>query len=532
MNVTASHIPYSHTNAFSTMVLDYLHDAPGLRPFYQHKPTLDGIKQAIEERKNFKYNRALLVEQLQKQYHAIATTDAVKHNIEALLSENTFTICTAHQPNIFTGHLYFIYKILHAIKLAATLKEQLSQYNFVPVYYIGSEDADLQELGEVCINTKKYQWHTKQTGAVGRMKVDKELLKIIDEIEGQISIDPYGKEIMDSVRSAYSIHKTIEQATFEFTNTLFASYGLVVLMPDNAALKKEYSQIMWQELTNNFSAKAVADTVSELPSSYKVQAAGRDINLFYLLDDSRQRIEKAGDVWKIVHTNKHFTKDELFQDLQNNPERYSPNVILRPVYQEMILPNIAFIGGGGELAYWLELKKVFEQAKVPYPVLVLRNSFMLVNKKNANAMAKLSLPAEDFFSPVLDIINTIVKKASEHQWSLEEEKAGLKKLYHAIQTAARQADTTLQAHVEALQVQALKKVEALENKMLKAARHKFDAEQRQVNKLKQALFPGNNLQERVDNILPYYSMYGKNILEALYQHSNALQQDFTILTEE
>jgi bacillithiol biosynthesis cysteine-adding enzyme BshC len=532
MNFKAQHIPYGKTNAFSKIVLDYINAAPALQPFYNHAPTLDGIKRTILERRNFNNNREVLVAQLKKQYETVQTSAAVKANIDALLSENTFTICTAHQPNIFTGHLYFIYKILHAVILAAELKEQISDCNFVPVYYMGSEDADLEELGEVSINGKKYQWQTKQTGAVGRMKIDKDFIKIIDEIEGQLSVEEFGNEIIASVRKAYVLNKTIELATFEFTNELFADFGVVVLMPDNAVLKNEFSEIMKKDLVEKFSSKAVAETIAAFPAEYKVQAAGRDINLFYLDDNSRDRIEEENVTWKIVNTDKHFTKEEIFNVLENNPECFSPNVILRPVFQEVILPNIAFIGGGGELAYWLELKRVFEAVKVPYPVLVLRNSFMLVNKKTTDSINKLSFTTTDFFMDELELINTLVKKETTLSLSLEKEKAGLKELYSKMQSAAALTDTTLKGHVEALQTQALKKLEALGKKMLKAERLKFEAQQRQISKIKQTLFPNNNLQERVDNILPYYSIYGKDIFEMLYKNSTGMQQDFTIITED
>src|SRR6185312_9333604 len=175
----SQYIPYSKTGKFTKIILDYVAGANDVKDFYNHEVNINGVKVSIGERKKFHTNRQLLVEQLQLQYKNINSDHAVANNIKALADANTFTICTAHQPNIFTGHLYFIYKILHAIKLADDLKKQLPEYNFVPVYFMGSEDADLDELNHVIIDGKKYLWHTKQAGAVGRMKVDESLLKLI-----------------------------------------------------------------------------------------------------------------------------------------------------------------------------------------------------------------------------------------------------------------------------------------------------------------------------------------------------------------
>ena len=343
MDTASQFISYLQTGCFSKIVTDYIAEKKILQPFYSHPVSKEGIKSAITQRNLFTTNRPLLVDVLLKQYASLHTSDAVKSNIDALLNENTFTICTAHQPNIFTGHLYFIYKILHTVKLAKELKEQVQDYDFVPVYYMGSEDADLEELGEVNINGKTYQWKTEQKGAVGRMKIDKAFIALIDEIEGQLSVEKFGDEILVQVKKAYSIDKTIEQATFEFTNYLFADYGLVILLPDSAVLKNEFSSIIKKELAEQFSGKAVAETIAHFPTEYKVQAAGREINLFYLKDDSRERIEKVNSEWSIVNTKIKFTSEEILDELKNHPERFSPNVILRPLFQEMILLTLLLV---------------------------------------------------------------------------------------------------------------------------------------------------------------------------------------------
>lgn len=528
---SAQQIPYAQTKAFSSIVIDYIDNAPALQPFYLHKPDLEGIKNAIAGRKNFTTNRKVLVNRLNAQYAGMEVGEKVQKNINSLLQENTFTITTAHQPNIFTGHLYFIYKILHVIKLAEDVKLQINDCDFVPVYYMGSEDADLEELGEVTINGKKYIWKTRQAGAVGRMKVDKAFIDLMDAIEGQLLVEPYGKEIMDMVRNAYSIHKTIEQATFELVHELFAAYGLLVFLPDNATLKKEFAPIIRKELQEQFSNKAVTETMNSFPAEYKVQAAGREINLFYLKEDSRERIEKANGQLSIVNSTVRFDDSAILEELENHPERFSPNVILRPVFQEMILPNIAFIGGGGELAYWLELKKVFDAVQVPYPVLILRNSFMLVNKKAAKKIESLHMNAIDFFKPTHILMLQLVQQSSELQLQLSEEKNHLAALYQTINQVAAAVDITLQKHTEALFKNALKKLEQLEKKMLVAEKKKYEAQQRQVEKIKASLFPGSHLQERVDNMLPYYARYGSSFIEMIYTYSGNFQQEFCIISE-
>jgi bacillithiol synthase len=531
MNFSSQNILYQSTGFFSKLVADYISQSETLYPFYAFAPTLDGIKKAIEARKKYPTNRKELVEILKKQYSTIETSAAVKANIENLVLENTFTITTAHQPNIFTGHLYFIYKILHTVKLAEEFKKAMPQNNFVPIYYMGSEDADLDELGHIFINGEKLEWQTKQTGAVGRMKVDKALVKLIDAIAGQVIIHPFGNTIIDVMKDSYKEGVTIEQATFKLVNQLFSSYGVVIILPDNASLKKLFIPIIEKEIAETFSHTAVAATVAAFPKEYKVQASGRELNLFYLKDDRRDRIEMAGETYKVHETSTVFTKGEIIKELYQYPERFSANVILRPVFQEMILPNIAFIGGGGEIAYWLELKKVFDAVDVPYPVLVLRNSFMVVEKDYGVKAKALGFSISNLFKPEQDLVNSLVKRESCLQLNVEKEQQALNEIYSKLKTISGAVDVTLARHTEALQTKALQKISGLQKKMLRAEKKKFEAQQRQLNKLKSALFPNNNLQERIENLIPFYAKWGDAFIKTLYENSLGLKQEFVVLEE-
>lgn len=523
-------ISYQQTGYFSKIVADYLCADEKLTPFYRHPVSVEGVRSAIAARQKFNTNRVALVDILKEQYADISLTEKQQQHIDALLQPSTFTITTAHQPNIFTGPLYFIYKILHAIKLSATLQSQLPEYKFVPVYYMGSEDADLDELNHVHLNGTKHIWQTTQTGAVGRMKADKQLLKMIDEIAGEVLIHPHGKEIIEKIKTAYAEGTAIAEATCSFVNDLFADHGLLILLPDTAKVKTLFADVMEKEISEQFSHKAVAATVAAFPSEYKVQAAGRDINLFYLIDDKRERIIWDNGKFKIQNLQLEFTLDELLQEFKTHPERCSPNVILRPVLQETILPNVAFIGGGGELAYWLELEKVFVAAQVPYPVLVLRNSFVVLTDVAQELKTKLQLSHADMFKPSDVLLNELVKKHSTLQLQLDEEKRAIETTYNTIATVSGKVDTTLAAHAQALKHGAIKRIEALEKKLLRAERKKYEAEQRQIQKFKSLAFPNNNLQERTDSVILFYALYGKAFINTIYQSSPSLEQRFTIVS--
>lgn len=532
MDCKSTRLPYRQTGAFSRISTDYIDQAPELRPFFEHPPTLQGIKTAIEARKQFSTDRTLLVRELRKQYEAVNTSVNTEKNISDLLNETTFTVTTAHQPNLLTGPLYFIYKILHTIKLAENCKTIYPEYDFVPVYYMGSEDADLDELGHFYLDGVKHTWNTDQTGAVGKMQVDKLLIKLISDIEGQISVLPYGDEIVSVIKESYVAGISIQEATFKLVNHLFGSYGLVILIPDNASLKKQMVRIFKDDLLNQTASSIVEETAEKLKNAgFKIQANPREINLFYLKNGSRERIIEKEGRYSILKEGISFSRDEIIRELNEHPERFSPNVILRGIYQETILPNIIFIGGGGETAYWLQLKELYRNYQVPYPVLVLRNSFLFIEKKWQDKIRKTGFTAEDLFLPVEQLITNLVERERNHYIKLNGSLSEIEQLYDSFKKQAVAVDSTLEKHVDALKVRTIYRLQELEKKMLRAEKRKFNDQQRQLTTIREKLFPYNSLQERIDNFLPYYGRWGKEWIEELYEHSLNLEQEFVILAE-
>ena len=531
MNFTAEWISYDSTHAFSALAIDYLHQHASLEPFYKHSPNLEGIGRAIEERKTFHTKRKIVVAALKAQYQGMDVCEKVTLNIEKLADTNTFTICTAHQPNLFTGYLYFIYKIVHAIKLADELNAAYPQYYFVPVYYMGSEDNDLEELNHIYLNGDKLTWETQQTGAVGRMHT-RGLDAFIDRIGGELSILEYGQQLTELLKRCYCESSSVQEGTLKFVNSLFENYGLLVLIADSAALKKEMTEVFEDDLLKHTPAAIVKQTAGQLATHYHAQVNPRDINLFYMTDGIRERIIKNGDQFEINNTNIRFSAVEILNELHSYPERFSPNVVLRGLFQEKILPNVAFIGGGSEIAYWLELKAMFTHYKVPYPVLIQRNSFLIVEQKMADLMKKLQLSAGDVFKDEALLLNNIIKARSTLQLTLEKETEQLAAFYSRLRSLTDQVDITLTQHVKALETKAEKALKNLEKKMLRAEKNKYAAVTAQLRKLKSGLFPNNTLQERVENILPYYARYGKSFIDTLYRHSPTLNGQFGILSED
>ena len=528
----AEHTSYRQTNLFSRIMLDYLENNDQLQPFFNLYPSKENFKNLIQQKKEQKVDRETLVTVLKDQYKEVSESEQVMKNIDLLTKPTSFTITTAHQPNLLTGPLYFVYKILHVIKLAKGLKKQFNSCDFIPVYYMGSEDADLAELNHFTVQGKTYAWNTNQKGAVGRMIIDKNLIALIDELEQQISIEPFGADIIKQLRAAYQSGISIQAATFRFVHQLFEKYGLIVLIADEARLKKQMTRVFEEDLFQQRPSVIVDGTCIKLSAQYNVQANPREINLFYLKDDIRERIIKQQDEFIVHNTNLKFTSEQIKKELDQHPDRFSPNVILRGLYQETILPNLAFIGGGGELAYWLQLKELFAQYSIVYPILILRNSFLIVEEKWQNRMERLGLAVTDFFLTEAQMMKKIIARFSDRPVSLNGKFEKAEQLFKEIAEQTDQIDPTLSQHVAAIRTQSIKVLQELEKKMFRAERRKFQDQQRQALKIKQVLFPKNGLQERIENVNGYYAKWGSSFIDQLYEHSLGMEMQFTILTHQ
>lgn len=530
MKSSCSYIDYQETNMFSKLIADYLEKKDFIKSFYAYPTDLDGVLQSIEARQQFQTDRKLIQRVFADAYATAEASTAQLGNIAALASDQSFTICTAHQPNIFTGYLYFIYKTAHVIALSQQFAKAFPDKKFIPVFYIGSEDNDLDELSKFKIHGKGYIWNTDQTGAVGRMVVDKGVIKLIDEVESALKHLPKSESLIALLRKAYALGNDMATGTFLLLNELFKEYGLLVLQPDHVDLKSKMKTVFKDDLLHNSAEQIVGETNTKLESEYKLQVNPRSVNLFYLRDGIRNRIDKRGNVYTVDGTIIRFTEEEILQELNEYPDRFSPNVILRGIYQETILPNILFVGGGSEVAYWMQLKNLFSHYQVPFPMMVLRNSFMIMDENHAHKMKELGIGEVDLFKEETALANELVQRWSGQEIVLRQEEMDSKALFQHLKKRAGEIDKTLIQHVHALEVDHLKKLDGLEKKMLKAERKKQAIQLQRIWKLKEELFPNHNLQERVENFMPYYAQHGQAFIDAVLQHSLGLEQRFGVMT--
>jgi uncharacterized protein YllA (UPF0747 family) len=482
---------FGSLNAFSKLLLDYLAEKPELKAFYNNGPLLANFKDQISEKKGFSSeNRAILQTVLTEQYAEIeAEMPAVD-----LRDENTFTVTTGHQLNIYTGPLYVIYKLVSTINLARALQKAYPTQRFVPIYWMATEDHDFEEINHFFAFGTKYEWNTSQKGAVGRFNLN------------DFPTIPLRNEIFDK---AYAEGKTLSEAVRMYIHTLFGTDGLVCLDADDVRLKSIFAPIMEADLKQQIHEPIVRASTEKLEAlGYKTQVSARPVNLFELTENDRIRLE-TGDSVDITLA--------------------SPNVILRPLYQEVILPNLAYIGGPAEVAYWLQLKGIFDLHQVPFPILLPRNFAIVKTQKQAEKAEKLGLSLADLFKNELGLRRDFVAGRTSHKLDTAGEAKALQPIIAELAERAKAIDPTLEASVLAEKARWMNGLVRLAKKLKRAEERNQSDEVRQVLALKEALFPAGEWQERHTNFLEFASDH-PNFIDDLLKTFDPLNFEFYEIT--
>jgi bacillithiol biosynthesis cysteine-adding enzyme BshC len=523
-------VTYQNSGYFSKLIVDYLDQKAELQSLYNRFPKVENFEGQIEEKSaNFPLeNRKTLVSALEKQYESFEISETTSQNIQLLNLSNTYTITTGHQLNLFTGPLYFLYKIVSTINLCKALKHKYPTQNFVPVYWMATEDHDFEEINYFNFKGKKIRWNRESNGPVGRLNTSglEEVFKHFSRDLGTSENAKYLKELFEK---SYFEHQNLADATRFIANELFKSEGLVIIDGDDTNLKKLFIPYAKNELLYQTSFKKVTETIAQI-KEYTIQVNPREINLFYIQNELRERIIFENGNYKINNTLLSFSEREILAELEKNPENFSPNVILRPLYQEVILPNLCYIGGGGEIAYWLELKSNFEENNITFPILLLRNSVVLSTKKQMDKADKLGLNWQELFLSQDALVNLKVQKYSEFTLDFTAQKEVITKQFATLYKIAESTDKSFIGSVKAQEAKQLKGLDNLEKRLLKAEKRVHSERLNRIVSLQNELFPNSSLQERSVNFSEYYFEFGSKLKEELLRELNPLSQEFKIIT--
>ena len=515
---------FSDFNFSFQIIRDLVFQKEKVKPFINDFFTVENIYKQIKQKTFTPQQRQVLVAELKHQNSNINLSEKSKTNIVSLVSENTYTITTGHQLNLLSGPLYTIYKILQVIIWTEKLKETYNQLNFIPVFWMASEDHDFDEINHINLFNNKIEW--KKNGqddfVTGAIETDLSFIQTFSQPIIDLFDDETTKKSVSKFLNNYK-NTSLARATRQLLNDLFGKYGLVIIDGNSVSLKKLFQPVIEKELTQKLTFNAVYKTNTNLKKSgYHNQVFLRECNLFYIKGKTvRHRIIRAEEGFKI--NNEFKTTHQLIEESKQYPERFSPNALLRPIYQELVLPNIAYIGGGGEIAYWLQIKGVFKQLNLTMPLLRVRDSYILLNSNQISKLKTLNLSIIDLKQNYDDLAKFYIRNNTTCDLSLRSEKEILTQLKTSILNKIDSNEIGLHRFVEAEMVKTNHQLEKIEKKLLQNEKKKQAQALNQIKKLKDKVYPDNGFQERQENFLQYIHI--PNFIDYLKKELDLLTND-------
>ncbi len=507
----------------------YLKQDSQIQSLYRFAPTFKGLEESLKERETVSVDRSVLVSALKEQYSGLKIPKQASRSIESLANDNTFTIVTGHQLNLFTGPLYFIYKIASVIQLSKQLAEAHPDKFIVPVYWMATEDHDFDEINHFNLADRTIRWNSDQTGAVGRFQLD-DLQQIIDQLENRIE-GVFESSVWKPFFEAYRSGKNLAEATRILVHKLFPNESLICVDGDDVNLKRQFQSVVEKELFEQVSQQQMESTLLEWEKiGFNPQVGGRDINLFYLKGSIRERIVQTKYGFEVVNTDIRFSNDEMRHELESHPDRFSPNVVLRPVYQEMILPNLAYIGGGAEVAYWLQLKQVFDSLDVYFPQIMLRDSFVYIDEVNCRRKDQLGLSILELLSKCDDLVKQHVLKESDVHDFFARQREELDRIENNLVSRATKSNVTLEKAALASSKRMANELDRMEKKIIRSEKKNADVYAKKITKVQDQLSPAGKLQERFWNYIELQKQLGdQSLVELAIKKADPYQSQLKVL---
>lgn len=524
-------LDYAATKSFAAFVDRYQKHDAAIAPYITAFASISTLKEQARKKSFSAENRKSLAATWRKQYEGIEGCEQQLAAIAMLEQENCFTLTTGHQCGLFAGPMYLIYKIISVINLAKEMNAADAEKRYLPVFWMATEDHDFAEINHINLLTKRITLNSEQEGnAVGRIPMTG-VESCLQEIEELVQNFPYGKDAIEKLRKAYQSNHNISFATRTFIHELFKEDGLLILDADDASLKKNASSIFAKELESTENTELVERHTQHLIQAgilAKAQINARNTNLFLLESNKRKRIDRVDNGFAIKDMEEVKSLEEMLRIVNEESVTISPNVVLRPLYQESILPNICYIGGGAEVMYWLQIQPLFAKYQVPFPILMLRNSALILEKNPLDKFQSLGFELHDIFEKQAALQASYLAKHVE-TITLQAEIQQLESLFAELKKKVAELDKTLEASTESEASKNIASMRNLEQKIARAQKRKEETSLSQIEKFKSKYFPEEALQERFDNFLYFYSKYGNEFLNILKEQFHPLENKFDVL---
>jgi bacillithiol synthase len=526
------YIKFSDLPGHQNLFLDYLYEFENVKEFYKNnfrdkEEYLKKFKQISESRKDFNEELPAIIE---GQYDGFVSSEKTKKNISYLKDKKTLAIVTGQQLGILGGPLYTFYKIITAIKLSVYLAERYNEFNFVPVFWLEGDDHDFDEISHVNlinenndivkINYRETTEDDENSGSVGNLKIDNLINAFFDSLSSELRETEFKDELLAKLKSFYSEGKTFKQSFKELIFWLFDERGLVIFDPQDKKVKKLLRPIFKKEIDDfRQHTEKLVHVSAKLEEVYHAQVKINPINLFFNNQDGRYAIEPADNEFRLKRKRKKFSYDEIIELIENEPELFSANVLLRPICQDFIFPTAFYVAGPSEITYFAQVLPLYKFYNLEAPIIYPRSSITILEKNIKSLVEKFDLNLHDIFIDNENLKEKVLK--SILKTSLDD---AFKNTSNDIDVAIDQLkerlfeiDKTLTDAASKYREKILKYIDELKGKANEAQKRKYETTLRQIDKISTSVYPNNSLQERELNFTYFANKYGNNFLKQIYE---------------
>jgi len=512
----------------SSLVRDYVHAFSRLSAFFAGDPHApDAYRRQSEQRDARAYQRNELRDALLAQNEAWNVPPIVRQRIQELSEPRAVAVVTGQQTGLFGGPLYTLYKALTTLALAARLRGELGR-PVIPVFWMASEDHDVAEADHIQLldrtGTLVTLRHTSWTSPLGFMPANLRLgpaiLETLERVWDLLPSTEFAPALREVLGQAFAPERTLAEAFARWMVHLLGESGLVLADGADPALKRLAARILRQEMDEApRSSQCVLATREPLRAlGYPVQIEARPdgVNCF-LLREGRRGLTRDGENFRLRDGGQRIPAADLRRLAQEEPERLSPNVVLRPIVQDAIFPTIAYVAGPGELAYFAQLRQVYQAFDVHMPLIVPRATLTLVEPRVAQLLERFHLSLPDLTREPEQLASRVLRAQlpPDFEATLTKARDSVGEIFRGVAEAIAAVDPTLRATAGQTSGHIQGHLDQLERKAVQALKRREAETRQQVQRVREALMPGGKPQERVFPALPFLARYGPRLLDTI-----------------
>jgi bacillithiol biosynthesis cysteine-adding enzyme BshC len=513
------------------LAADYVHDFDRLLPYYARNPHLDTEYATLaEECSTREYRRADLRASLLAQQAAWDSPGVVRERIDALCTPQGLAVCTGQQTGLFGGPLFTVYKALTTVAVAARLERTLHR-PVVPLFWMAAEDHDLAEADHVFLadrtgNLTRIQhttWGSPDGFMPANLRLGPGIGATLETIRRALPATEYSDALHDALAHAYAPDATLSIAFARWMTHLLGDTGLVLVNGADPGLKRLAAGLVQRELE---AAPRTSTAILEVSRALRaagypaqIEARPDGVNCF-LLQHGRRPLARDEAGFRLRDSGEVIPRASLLRMAEETPERFSPNVALRPIMQDTLFPTLAYVAGPGELAYFAQLRPVYALFNVPMPIIIPRATLSLIEPRIAHLLGRFQLGLPDLVSEPQQLASKILRTQLPPDLgaTLASARQGVEAIFRQVADAVAAVDPTLRATAGQTSGHLKGHLDQLERKAVQALKRRETDIGQQLSRLRDALMPNGKLQERVYPILPYLAKYGPALIRELRDH--------------